>query len=281
MLYQTFLVPSMGESSQAELVCYLVENMEDVRPTETRPFVLICPGGGYSIVSKREADPIAFEYLAAGYHVGILYYSCHPALYPTALKEVAWSIATIRRNAREWFVNQNQIIVSGFSAGGHLAASFATTWNTAEGLEEYNDDRELIRPNGLILSYPVITSGEFAHKESFENLLGNQYESEKQNHSLEFLVNKETPKTFLWHTFEDDTVPVENALLFAQALRKKEIPFELHIYPVGGHGISLADERTGTTSMEDTRIVPECQGWMDLSIQWIKSQIEGKFLKKV
>lgn len=276
MLYQTFHIPSMGDHSQAEFVCYLSENTKEIRPTEKKPFILICPGGGYFMVSKREADPIAFEYLAAGYHVGILYYSTTPAQYPVALKELAWSVATVRKNAKEWFVDSDKIVVAGFSAGGHLAACLGTMWNRLKELQEYDKNRELIRPNGLLLSYPVISSGVFAHVDSFKNLLGEAYEQKKESFSLENQVSKDTPKTFLWHTFEDGAVPVENSLLFAQALRKENIPFELHIYPVGGHGLSLSDERTGTTQDGDERIVKECQTWMELSKTWMKSQIEKK-----
>lgn len=126
-----------------------------------------------------------------------------------------------------------------------------------------------MKPNGMILSYPVITSGKFAHMGSFEALLGeNSNDSEKRKkQSLEFQVTEDTPPTFLWHTVTDDTVPVENSMLFFEALRKHRVPVELHLYPSGGHGLSLANEET---SHEDGGCIqPECQSWIELACTWI------------
>ena len=123
----------------------------------------------------------------------------------------------------------------------------------------------------MILSYPVITSGEFAHTGSFECLLGEDYNDldKRKEQSLEFQVSKDTPTTFLWHTVTDDCVPVENSLLFFNALRKFEISVEMHLYPVGGHGLSLANEET---SHEDGGCVQkECQSWMELACKWMQN----------
>ena len=132
-------------------------------------------------------------------------------------------------------------------------------------------DSEMVKPNGMILSYPVITSGEFAHTGSFECLLGEDYNDldKRKEQSLEFQVSRDTPPTFLWHTVTDDCVPVENSLLFFNALRKLEIPVEMHLYPVGGHGLSLANEET---SYEDGGCVQkECQSWMELACKWMQN----------
>jgi len=129
----------------------------------------------------------------------------------------------------------------------------------------------MVKPNGIILSYPVITSGEFAHTGSFECLLGEDYNDldKRKEQSLEFQVSRDTPPTFLWHTVTDDCVPVENSLLFFNALRKFEIPVEMHLYPVGGHGLSLANEET---SHEDGGCVQkECQSWIELACKWMQN----------
>ncbi len=118
------------------------------------------------------------------------------------------------------------------------------------------------------MCYPVITSGEFAHQGSFEHLLGDKYEEKKEELSLEKCVNKDVPKTFIWHTFTDGCVPVENSLLFATALKRENINTELHIFPEGEHGLSLANDLT--LSNWGNEVVPEVEVWIDLATNWLK-----------
>ena len=177
----------------------------------------------------------------------------------------------LRENADKWNIDTEKIVVQGSSAGGHLAASLGVFWNKPFVAEALEMDAEKFWPNGLMLSYPVITSGEFAHTGSFECLLGEDYNEldKRKEQSLEFQVSRDTPPTFLWHTVTDDCVPVENSLLFFNALRKLEIPVEMHLYPVGGHGLSLANEET---SYEDGGCVQkECQSWMELACKWMQN----------
>jgi acetyl esterase/lipase len=130
--------------------------------------------------------------------------------------------------------------------------------------------KENYQPNGMLLSYPVITSGEHAHRDSFVALLQERYEELTDKMSLEKQVTEFTPPAFLWHTFEDDTVPIENALLFSNAMNEKKIPFELHIYPKGWHGLSLATEET--RSCNDLRdLQTACQNWITMAGTWIRS----------
>lgn len=232
-----------------------------------RAAVLICPGGGYGFTSEREAEPIAMKFNAAGYHAFVLYYSVEPTKHPQPLLDVSRAMCIIRENAEKWKVDGDRVAVCGFSAGGHLAASLGVHYD-----KDYLFNTSLIKkgmnkPNALILSYPVITSGEFAHKGSFDNLVGEEAEEELLQHmSLELQVNKNVPPTFIWHTFEDTVVPVENTLLFAVALRKNNIPFELHVYPKGPHGLSLATDETGDDNISS---MPHVATWMELCIQWL------------
>lgn len=233
-----------------------------------RPAVLICPGGGYAYTSEREAEPIAKKFNAAGYHAFVLYYSTAPSKHPQPLLDVSRAMCILRENAEAWKVDSDKITVCGFSAGGHLVASLGVHWNKSY-LEVPGITAELNRPNALILSYPVISSGEFAHRGSFENLLGLETtEAYLYEMSLEHHISEITPPTFLWHTFADTSVPVENSLFFAQGLRKNNIPFELHIYPDGPHGLSLATEETGN---ETGGIDPHVATWIDLCVQWLKN----------
>ena len=234
-----------------------------------RPAILICPGGGYSFTSPREAEPIAIKYNAAGFHVFVLYYSVSPSRHPQPLLDVSRAMCILRQNADKWNIDGEKILTCGFSAGGHLAASLGVHWNKSyinniPGIEIGKN-----KPNGLILGYPVISSGDFFHKGSITNLLGDRRADADllKEVSLELHIHEGTPPTFLWHTYNDGSVPLENTLLFAEGLRKEDIPFELHIYPDGPHGLSLANEETTTGDMG---LYPNVATWMDLSIEWIK-----------
>ncbi|MDO5540293.1 MAG: alpha/beta hydrolase [Eubacteriales bacterium] len=253
---------------QASLQVNLWEGSQELMAKQ-RPMILICPGGGYRIVSDREADPVAAQFFAMGYHTAVLRYSVSPARYPTALLQLAGAVKLIRENAAEWMVDSKKILVNGYSAGGHLAASLGVFWKKEILKDFYKCDSECFRPNGLILSYPVISSGEFAHRGSFEKLLGEGEKEPGKEMSLEMQVNKDVPITFLWHTDGDDTVPVENSVMFYSALHREGIPAELHIFQKGGHGLSTADKLA--QNADGYGIQPECQCWIPMVHTWIES----------
>ncbi|HUZ17195.1 MAG TPA: alpha/beta hydrolase [Spirochaetia bacterium] len=256
---------------------YAGEGTDGFRPTlETyvldgerpRPLVLVCPGGGYHFVSPREAEPIALQFNAAGFHSCVLDYSVAPRRHPQPLRDLSRAMCIAREHAAEWKVNADQIAVCGFSAGGHLAASLGVHWNKPYLANVPGIDVGLNRPDALILSYPVLTSGGFAHRGSFANLLGEDPSKELlEEMSLELQVTSETPPAFLWHTVNDEAVPVQNSLLFADALRRSGVPFELHLYPRGPHGISLATAETSRTPEEEDSHIGT---WMTLCIEWLR-----------
>lgn len=254
----------------AQLATYFLDNYEEIDLQRKRPVVLICPGGGYRMTSDREAEAVAVRYAAMGYHACVLRYSVKPAEYPQALTELAWSVNYLREHAREIGVDPQKIIVAGFSAGGHLAASLGVLWDKKWLEEQTGLKAEQIRPNGMILSYPVLIYREEGHTESFENLLGSKYTCEEaEKMSLERYISPNTPPTFLWHTFEDETVPVENSIVFAEKLRRSKVPFELHIFPRGPHGLSLANRETQIRE-NGFGIQKHCQSWIELAGEWIK-----------
>ena len=219
MNYQVLDVKVKDTEETAKLYTYFLDNSREIAPERVRPVIVICPGGGYEWVSEREAEPIALKFVGAGYHAVVLHYSVAPAAhYPTALRQLAWTVAHLREHAAEYHIDPNKVVVAGFSAGGHLAASYGVFWKKKTFLaEELGVDAEQLRPNGLLLSYPVITSGPKAHRGSFTNLLGDRYDELVDEMSLENQVSLDTPKTFLWHTAPDDCVPVENSILFKKA----------------------------------------------------------------
>ena len=183
MIYKEFSIAEEGSLDYAKLTVYIQQPSDDLKITK-RPLVLLCPGGGYEYTSDREAEPMALSFMAKGFNAAVLRYSCAPAVFPTALLELGRSILTIREHADEWEVDKDAIIVEGCSAGGHLAANYACMWKrdfvSKALLGDTSDEiKEKLRPNGLLLCYPVITSGEFAHQGSFEHLLGDKYEEKK------------------------------------------------------------------------------------------------------
>lgn len=241
MRHEEIPIQVEGSAPETHLTTYILGDYLDEAPNDIRPLVLICPGGAYAMTSNREAEPVALQFNAMGYHAAILRYSCAPAVFPTSLLEVAASVKYIREHAKAWRVSPDKILIMGFSAGGHLAASYGVFWDEKFVREAFSCTRELLQPNGLILCYPVISADEsIAHVPSLQNLLGEQYEAKKEEMSLEKQVGEQVPETFLWHTFEDKTVPFWNSFRFAEALGRAGIPLEYHLYPTGEHGLSLA-----------------------------------------
>lgn len=233
-----------------------------------RPAVIICPGGGYEYLSDREAMPVAMRFASHGFNAFILKYSISSP-FPAALLELAFAVKHIRENAEEFDINPDKILLCGFSAGGHLCASLGTLWDSAY-LKNIAGNTESFKPNGMILCYPVITSGIYCHKGSIESILGkNPSEKMLELVSLEKQVSGKTPKTFIWHCADDESVPVENTIDFVRMLSKNNVPFECHIFPYGGHGLALADE---STAKHEGHINKVCAQWSRLAVEWIKRE---------
>ena len=260
--------PALRGNYEPTLTVYCPDNPPKIHPGRVRTAVLVCPGGGYTFTSDREAEPVALQFVAQGFDAFVLRYSVSPERYPESLLEAAAAVSLIRSRAEELAVNPAQIAILGFSAGGHLAASRGVFWNRPELAKKLGKTPDAIRPNALILGYPVITSGPFAHRSSFDELLGPDAAPELlEKMSLEKQVTEQTPPSFLWHTFEDGSVPVENSLEFAMALRRHKVPFELHIYPAGPHGLSLCNYETSSRA---DQMQPHDAGWMALCAEWLK-----------
>jgi acetyl esterase/lipase len=263
---------SPDPNSQARVVGYLHEASEEMPNRMVRPCVVICPGGGFAILSERESDPPAFAFFSKGYQVFVLYYSlAEHAKNLQPLIELSRTVQTIRKNSAQWGIQTNQIAVCGFSAGGYVAAGLGTLWDNPElknRAEAQNGDN---RPDAMILCYPVLTAGQYTHRQTAEYLCGGSpTEEQVQFFSLEKQVNENTPPAFLWHTYEDEAVPLENTLLFAAALRRAQVPFEYHIFQKGQHGLSICKEEVGTPN-------PHCSEWFPLCIQWLGELLHFKY----
>ena len=249
------------------LTSYVHEDTSTPRTT-----VLVCPGGGYWMTcADYEGEYIAEYYYEAGFNAFVLIYSTAENNQITnldPLAEVGLAVKYLRENASVYGVDPNKIATCGFSAGGHLAGSAGILWNIPEVKAAMGNAPEGInRPNAMILSYPVITAGKQAHRGSFENLTGIKgYGEDVENKfSLEKNVEPTTPPVFIWHTFNDSCVPVENSILLLAACAANKVPCEAHIYPNGPHGMGLAVNRES-----DTLNDPHVATWADLSAMWLK-----------
>lgn len=257
------------EDEPARIETYFPDVLDQVDPNKVRPVVVILPGGAYQRISAREAEPIAIQMVARGFAACVVTYSCAPATYPTSLVQVAGVVAFLRSHSAEFHIDPNKIILCGFSAGGHLACDLGCEWQEEWLAKRVGVQTAAIKPNGLILGYPVISSGKFAHRQSIDNLTGGNDEL-AQKLSLENRVSSSVPPTFIFHTLQDPEVPVENSLLLANSLRKAGISFSLHIFPYGPHGLSLANEDTARIG-RNGQVQPLMQCWPDLAADWIKS----------
>lgn len=203
------------------------------------PIALIVPGGGYSMVSKREGDPVASAFLARGYLSAVLYYSV-PSTYPEVFQEALAAVSYLRRHAGEWKANKDALVAVGFSAGGHLAASLGYLGAIPDVAGPIGVPYEEGKPNALVLGYPVIT----ARPEYAETGTVHQITQEdpklKELLSVEHHVGSDYPPTFIWNTKDDPVVPALNGDLLYEACQKAGVPVKYVQYPTGPHGLSLA-----------------------------------------
>jgi acetyl esterase/lipase len=203
---------------------------------------IICPGGGYARLAPHEGFHYALWLNEQGIAGFVLKYRLSPDGYkhPAMMQDVQRAIRYVRANAEKWNLNANRIGVMGSSAGGHLAATALTHFDTGDLKASDPIDRMSSRPDLGILCYPVITMGPDTHAGSKSNLLGDNPDPNLvELLSNEKQVTNDTPAIFIFHTFEDATVKVENTMEFAAALRRHGVPFSLHIYPKGTHGMGL------------------------------------------
>ena len=228
------------QGAAAELTCYLPQEAElwGVKK-RLRPAVLLLPGGGYEYCSAREAEPVALQFTARGWAAYVLVYSCAPHIFPTALREAAAAMRFIRDNAEKNGIDPHMVAAIGFSAGGHLCGTLGTLFDAPEVADIAKP--ALIRPDALGLCYPVALSRGRTHAGSMENVSGGDKELADRL-SIEKLVRPDMCPVFLWHTRDDGSVPCRGSLLVAAALEEAGVPFALHIYAHGQHGLSVADE---------------------------------------
>jgi acetyl esterase/lipase len=230
-------------------------------------FVVVCPGGGYGNLADHEGAPVARFLNSQGISAGVLRYRHGPSYrHPSPLLDVSRAIRTVRAHAADWGIDPRHVAVLGFSAGGHLASTVSTHFDAGDARAADPVERLSSRPDASVLVYPVITlHPPSAHTGSRKNLVGpDAPESLVDALSNDRHVTPETPPAFLFHTCSDPAVPVENALLYASALRRAGVAVELHVFDADApHGVGLA---------RDERHHPVLHVWGDLCVTWLKGK---------
>ena len=265
----TYKIPLLEDRPMAQLIAYVAGKSDEMKGNEKRKAILVIPGGAYWLQSDAEADPVAHFFLAEGYNAFILRYSVGRGVdskWPMPLYEASAAMKYIRDHAEELCIDPDYVFAIGFSAGGHLTAALGSLWDNDEIEAKLGMKKGYNRPTGTILSYPVISGLEYGHRGSINNILKQERDDEeaRRSVSLELHVSEKTAPCFLWATRTDDAVPVQNTLLYAEALANHNIPFEMHIYPEGPHGLSLGKKYVNCP-------YPDVSAWTKDAIRWVES----------
>ncbi len=286
------------DNEQGFLETYISKNSEEITTDKKRPTVIICPGGAFLATTDREAEPVAMRFVAQGYNAIVLRYNTYfgkkvtdrknppkgndKSAYPQPLFDIAKAMLIVRENAENWLVDNDKIVLCGFSAGGNVVANMGVHWQDELLKEKFNVGSEMFKPNAIILGYAltdhtVMKKGVSANNEGAKKFaelankaaFGKEYPSEEElkEASPVNYVTENVPPIFIWHTADDAAVYVANSLGFASTLSKYKVPYELHIFETGVHGLSLCDE---TTAANENQINPGCQQWLGLAINWLR-----------
>ena len=287
------------------LTSYILDNSSELNNGEKRPAVVICPGGAYLCCSDREGEPVAMAFLRMGYNAFVLRYSiaydgskpywetdfAHQEInpdkmYPTQMREIGLAFKLIAAHADEWLIDTEKIAICGFSAGAHNCAMYSTHWSKPVITDYVKADKEDLRPAACILGYPL-TDYIYMYEKTKDDpnaadffavsnrlVLGENWEDEKLllDMSPARLVDSDTPATFIWSTAADGLVPVEHSIIYANALAEKKIPFEVHIYQDGDHGMSLCDQSTASRAAYSAQTDSIAKCWIDHCSDWLEKK---------
>lgn len=279
------------------LTTYLLEDSPAMLNGKSRPAILIIPGGGYIGFSPREGEPVAMAFAAMGYHAFVLQYSHYwegvrvddydyrkglpvkeHCRYPKPVWEIGMAMLLIREHAEEWFVNTDQIMILGFSAGAHMAAMYCTNWNRPLLTDHFPVEASQLRPAAMLLGYGLFdyslnqeVTGEFEQafsRASYQSFLGTPEPDEALLREISPVndVSLDTPPAFLWATAQDHMVPVENTFRMGAALAGCGVPVEVHVFEKGEHGLALA---TPASAGKDWQVNRRARAWTELAGSWI------------
>lgn len=239
------------------------------------PAILVIPGGGYcNVCTDREGEPIALAYLAHGFNAFVLNYRVGDGeVYPHQLIDASRAIVHIRENADKYAIDPKKVYAVGFSAGGHLAGSLAIMHDESEVLSTLGVERMANRPDAVILAYPVVSTAHKTHARTFEVISGKRFcdltDEDKARLSLELRANSDSAPMFIWHTAEDQIVPVDGTLALTQRYVDLGLRVNMRLYPYGHHGVALANSITKRDYPYSVQ--PLAEAWVDDSVAWLKT----------
>ena len=253
---------------------YIDAYTADPLPEFTRKALLILPGGGYGSVSPRESEPVAQAFMPYGYNAFVLHYTVGKdsgKAFPAQLIEATLAIKHIKDHAEKYGIDPVDLYVVGFSAGGHLAASVATMWKHEKVLAAVEMPYGYNRPKGVMLIYPMISpdySNCGAYGRAWGRLLGCENPTKEQLNeaAIERHVDADTAPAFIMHTFNDPVVDVRNVMILGKAYAEAGVPFEMHVYPDGPHGLSVANDITANG--RPTHVNKRVAEWVRLAADW-------------
>lgn len=274
----------------ATLTAYIQNPTTDQKDISLRPAILICPGGAYISITDKEAEPVALRFISSGYQAFVLKYSIGAGLahFPTPFLDAAKAILIIRENAHKWSINPDKIILCGFSTGGHLAAILATSWNDSYFSKALKVDNVLIKPNAVVLGYPLLDLYKLQEKHSkhnsnmqsiiemmFASVFGTVNPNKDQLDEWNIInrITTQMPPTFMWTTSEDALIDVEESLDLVKKLSFHGIPYEFHVFEKGAHGLSLGDQSVGYNEYDIKEHI-NASRWIELALNWINYHLE-------
>lgn len=285
------------ERQDVTLTTFILADSTQLLNGQKRPAVLVCPGGAYINCSDREAEPVALRFAAMGYHAFVLRYSTYSkgvpdvfpvggdlplnpnSVHPAPMRDIGKAFLTIRTHADEWLVDTDKIALCGFSAGAHNCAMFSVYWHDPVIHEHFGEEPAVFKPAASILGYGIsdyhLMFGEISDPFAQDlsdaasiAFLGTKSPTKEQLDTVSPVlhVSQNTPPTFLWATATDELVPAENSIRMANALAQAGVPFEVHIFEEGPHGLSLADRATSGALAE---LNADAAKWVSLAEAWL------------
>lgn len=287
--------------TDVSLTTYVLEDSMEMLAGKPRPAVLICPGGAYISCSDREGEPVALRFAAMGYHAFVLRYSTYmegkPGFitpgepmplkahcqYPNPMREIGMAMLLLHEHAKAWKIDTERIAICGFSAGAHNCAMYATQWQNPVITEFFGKPKEMLRPAACIWGYTLsdyifmkgTLEGDPIAKGLFDaantSYLGTSDPDDDMllQVSPARNVTADTPPMFLWATAADGLVPVQHTIRMAHALADQNIPFEMHVFEEGDHGLALATQAS-STAWDQTS--PDAEKWAELCEKWLSKR---------
>lgn len=273
-LYEYFNVKK-PEGARGYLATYVAALSPEIDPGRKLPAMLVIPGGAYYMVSDREAEPVALKFFAAGFNAFVLNYSVagdSAVKYPYQIAEAEMAVAYLRLNAENLHIDAEKIAAVGFSAGGHLCAMLGSCHNCPSVGKVFKPP-VCVKPNAVVLSYPVITCNpECGHLDSFNFLCGEGRKDMYDKVDILNLIDENSAPAFIWSTFNDGAVPCDNALLAALKYKERKVPVSVHVFGKGQHGLSVADATVYKNSDAVDNMSVSAPEWVRLALEWLEEQ---------